>query len=296
MLVVSNGTAWRWNGIQKAANFTGFKVQAPTQPHWSTADIDEFRGSDVFGHDKTIRRGEARAWVLHLQTIYQIVHYRFATTLILEDDADWDISIKQQLSRVAPLIHQVTGSNQRSGESPYGDAWDLLWFGHCYDTIPSTIPASYLDETLPSSPLYRENSGGYTLFPQRLRMVYMSEAPACVYAYALTYSAATKINQLAREFAGHPVKKHISEQYRDWCKQGILQCVTVNPELFHDHKQAGELGSEVKAVEGLPGARSPQNVSYTPNIRYSAWCNSESAKLVTCQAENGDESSLQNWC
>jgi hypothetical protein len=96
-----------------------------------------------------------------------------STALFMEDDVDWDISLKQQLERVAPLIRQVSGSSSinRSQSSPYGDARDMLWLGHCYARILYIIPASYIDDTLPDSSVYFENDGTYTNFPQYLRRV-----------------------------------------------------------------------------------------------------------------------------
>lgn len=83
----------------------------------------------------------------------------------MEDDADWDIRIRQQLSEFATASHALTQPlrghtetfagptypspksddanrvttfdlhnlppTQVPTSSPYGDNWDLLWLGHC---------------------------------------------------------------------------------------------------------------------------------------------------------------------
>lgn len=50
----------------------------------------------------------------------------------MEDDADWDVSLKSQLHTVAektPILGNVA-LDQRT-LNPYGDEWDLLWLGNC---------------------------------------------------------------------------------------------------------------------------------------------------------------------
>ena len=74
----------------------------------------------------------------------RIVQERIPTALIMEDDADWDVSLKSQLVEFAkgalfiqgsdnsgvPSARQALPSSSPIG-SPYGDDWDLLWLGHC---------------------------------------------------------------------------------------------------------------------------------------------------------------------
>lgn len=94
-----------------------------------------------------------------------------STALILEDDADWDIRIREQLRDFALSIHALTQplsqdpssyadatfptpknrdalptadllfdnlpSTITPKHSPYGDNWDFLWVGHCGMRIPS---------------------------------------------------------------------------------------------------------------------------------------------------------------
>lgn len=104
----------------------------------------------------------------------KILHENIASALILEDDVDWDISIREQLQQVARATHALTQplatdnadapptyadptfpqANTSSPASvpdipldaapptapptasPYGDNWDLLWVGHCGMRFP----------------------------------------------------------------------------------------------------------------------------------------------------------------
>ena len=102
---------------------------------------------------------------------YSVVQQNLTSALILEDDADWDIRIKQQLHDYAlstqaliqplalnpstyidPTFPTPPDPSTMSPDitfaslpstipptvSPYGDGWDLLWLGHCGMTLPST--------------------------------------------------------------------------------------------------------------------------------------------------------------
>ncbi|GKT53006.1 glycosyltransferase family 25 protein [Colletotrichum tofieldiae] len=115
-------------------------------------------------HDR-LSDGAIGCWRGHMNALEEIVRRNLSSALILEDDADWDIRIRQQLHDFAlatqaltqPLLgapsSYVDPSYPRSTEnspgtvpdisfnhlpatvapkiSPYGDDWDLLWIGHC---------------------------------------------------------------------------------------------------------------------------------------------------------------------
>lgn len=104
----------------------------------------------------------------------RIVELNLTSALILEDDADWDIRLKQQLQAYAvastaflqPLRSDPSStlsSRSKSAQvgrgndifflgslpqtlppttSPYGDNWDILWLGHCGTEFPPNHAAS----------------------------------------------------------------------------------------------------------------------------------------------------------
>ncbi len=201
----------------------------------------------------------------------------------MEDDADWDIKIKEQMQLVAPMLKALTNAPGRS-HSPYGDAWDLLWLGHSGDPIDfgeGRFRAA-LDPTLPESTIYRHVYGGRSYYPPQLRVVHHSVAPLCTFAYAVTQASALKMYAMSR--GGQD--DIITMTLRRWCTTGQLRCLTVNPELFHHHQKAGEVTSQIAVVEGWHGRAAAPVRTYTPNIRYSARCNSNSTALVSCQGES----------
>jgi hypothetical protein len=104
-----------------------------------------------------------------LMLLHRVVRRNLTTALILEDDADWDIRIRDQLRDFALSAHALTqplasdprhyadptypSPNEDSPvaaeisykglpetvapmRSPYGDNWNVLWVGHCGMKFP----------------------------------------------------------------------------------------------------------------------------------------------------------------
>ncbi|KAI1479038.1 glycosyltransferase family 25 protein [Daldinia eschscholtzii] len=108
------------------------------------------------------------AWRAHINAIQEVVRRNLSSALIMEDDADWDVRIREQMHDFALSAHALTqplkGSSKFSDptfpeagngpeavpdltfgklpataapmNSPYGDNWDVLWLGHCGMRFP----------------------------------------------------------------------------------------------------------------------------------------------------------------
>ncbi|KAM4065909.1 glycosyltransferase family 25 (LPS biosynthesis protein) [Hirsutella rhossiliensis] len=145
--------------------------------HMSIDFIDGLSGSAVpekaipkienMGH---IVDAELGSWRGHMNAIQEVIRQNLSSALIMEDDADWDIRLKEQLRGVAlatraltqPLIGYPDAyadptypkpANKSASVvteipfeklprteppkiSPYGDDWDVFWIGHCGQTFP----------------------------------------------------------------------------------------------------------------------------------------------------------------
>ncbi|KAI1772261.1 hypothetical protein F4818DRAFT_454124 [Hypoxylon cercidicola] len=283
IVVVSSGSSWRVDGLTRAAELTGLDLDIPLQPNWSYEEVDKFRGLTGQQPHSNLGRGQAKCWLGHLNALRYIVEHGWASALIMEDDTDWDIAIKYQMSLIAPHISTVTNSISSGELQPYGNSWDLLWIGHCGDAVPLSGVISIFDYTLPETAEYRENNGRHvtlTSKPQQ-RLIHMSDGPVCTYAYAVTRHTAMKIYEYTKDGTNNI----ITTDFRHWCQAGFLRCVSVNPELFHHHKSAGQVSSEIAVAESWDTLAAPATVDYTANIRYSTRCNSASTVLVSCQDE-----------
>ena len=60
---------------------------------------------------------EAMLTIGHLKN--SVISNDYSTALILEDDTDWDVSLKSQLGEFARGLHALKGTNQVSKEAPY---------------------------------------------------------------------------------------------------------------------------------------------------------------------------------
>ncbi|KAK5947468.1 hypothetical protein PMZ80_001618 [Knufia obscura] len=129
--------------------------------------IDGVRPTDIL--EKTLppyagiaNTGARGAWRGHINAMREVVSNGWGSALILEEDADWDVRVKEQLRdfAVGSLGVQMRSAHapyfaERSGEylryedvtswlgqtdsnanlhvphSPYGSDWDVLWLGNC---------------------------------------------------------------------------------------------------------------------------------------------------------------------
>ena len=58
-----------------------------------------------------------------------MVRERIQSALILEDDADWDVLLRAQMTEFARGVRHIQNATLPM-HSPYGDNWDLLALGH----------------------------------------------------------------------------------------------------------------------------------------------------------------------
>lgn len=272
---------WRRDGLLQAASYTGLNLEIPHQPHWTDADTGK-----LMAKNKEMGKGYALSWLGHLNAL-RVAATRH-TSLILEDDVDWDIGIRTQMPVIAEAVRNLTGATtptptpqeeEISTDPPFGTKWDILWLGHCGDTVVfNPGPIILIDPTVP--PYINSWERTVAPDPQHKRYIHWSAGPVCTYAYAVTGQTAKKL--LGRQ------EDHGRQAFDIWlhilCKGGKLRCVTVNPELFHHHEAAGvkdTLNSGAHPEEGL------NEREFTDNIWHSARCNSLSSgdSIVTCMGK-----------
>lgn len=277
---------WRKDGMVDAATLTGLEIQYPTQPQWTDADEHAFVEHSRDGGDSP-SGGAAKAWLGHLYTLRHASN--FSTALILEDDMDWDVAVKQQAVDVANaiwtlshpqylltlgrVVGQAAKLEAELDDAPYGLAWDVLWLGHCGSAVPEDPDAIYRynDSSLPPVTQSAVQDKG-------VRFVYQSGSPVCSFAYAVTRHSAEKILRTA---TGNSVAFDVWLHFA--CERGQLTCFAVNPELFHQHEMAGAHDSLINGLD----SGNPIEFEKTNNIWHSARCNvgSNAMAPVSCPAQ-----------
>ena len=125
ILVLSKGPSWRTRGLTAAATYSDLKIRIPIQTVPTEELIEAFRAlgpSDA----KHPNLGQAYNWLAHLDLVKHAIALDLDTFLILEDDADWDVSIKHQMQLISSAVREFTFVDEKD-TSPYGRSWDILW-------------------------------------------------------------------------------------------------------------------------------------------------------------------------
>lgn len=182
----------------------------------------------------------------------RIIDERWTSALILEDDVEWDVMIRQQLAQFASGARYIQEIAETSStHSPYGDEWDLLLLGHCTAGSRSNSDVKYWvahdDPTVPPKSRYKwrseEPSGGPDRSPPEIkgnftRIVFRPELSRCAYAYALSLKGAQK---LLYHFSIEPFVDIFDVVLSKFCADPNIngKCVSVFPNLFDEYLPAG---------------------------------------------------------
>ncbi|MCJ1465310.1 hypothetical protein MMC07_003927 [Pseudocyphellaria aurata] len=202
----------------------------------------------------------------HVVMFFSVISSNFSSALILEDDADWDVAIREQTPAIANALRDLTDGVF----GPWGFRWDYLVLGHCGGGIvrdyayrlikdPTTAPAKDHIALWPPGRLLRNKT----------RFVHQTSGAVCAFGYAVSRHGAKKlIEHISRP--GLP----LDIDYAHFCKSGAINCFAVTPEIIHHHRWTGH-----KTVSDGPshGALEPGETEqkFTINIKHSARCNSD---------------------
>jgi hypothetical protein len=223
-------------------------------------------------------------------TMYRILDEDLGSALIMEDDMDWDINIKTQLTQFAAGSLEIQSSftstpPSTTPDSPYGPNWDILWLGSCANVlvehlaphlaVPNPDDRKHFihpDPTVPSPNHIRGNvSFSWADYPPQTRMVHVPGDNICSFAYALSRSGARKaLYDLGIQGQHKPFDNHLSDlcRLRSW----DMRCVGVTPSYFVHHRPRGKVSGDSDINKGGDEVR---EVGFTENILYSTRLNLE---------------------
>lgn len=182
---------------------------------------------------------------------------------------DWDVYIKSQLQGVARGARRVFPEKSRHPNSPYGDNWDILWLGHCGEPFPETLEENtgleesarekmatkYLIQNDNTVPPYSKVSHlvDWEKFPKQTRIVHMSAAPICSFAYAVSQKGARKLLHALSVDGLHMAFDNSLAQI---CRDAVFdfgrdkdggydaKCISVNPTMMFHHKARGLVSAD----------------------------------------------------
>lgn len=196
---------------------------------------------------------------------------RWSSALVLEDDVDWDVSIREQTYLAADAVRKLTHESYHT-KAPYGLFWDVLWMGHCSDPADFERPHVVYDD--PSSIPHKDYHGisRYitTLLEEGQRSVHYSLEPLCTFAYAVTARGAMKLLQHAMQGRGGAFDLMLMHA----CQDGVVECISVNPEIFDPYQPGHGRTSEVSAADHgeVIDAVVGDEMGWTDNTIHSARC------------------------
>lgn len=265
---------------------------------------------------RTPDRGSARAWVAHLDLLKHVVASGLASALVVEDDVDFDVRVRAQMRGLADHVRAFASSSFASSSSPsssstsssntnnndnenndsnnenstaaaaaaagpFGNAWDVLWLGHCGATIEPDAqppPLRYADDTRCLTPAYAGWSAPFlaAYVPEGYRALHgAGQATVCTFAYGVTARGAQRVLAALGGGAGEAFDVHLAT----YCREGALRCLVVNPQLFHQYEPlvgGGSTTSVIRVANG--GGREADEggfegvVGGTANLVLSARC------------------------
>lgn len=213
---------------------------------------------------------------------FRIVKSNYSTALILEDDADWDVAIRQQTPAIADAIRTL--SNGAVG--PWGFNWDLIALGHCGGgAIPDDKYLVIKDNTTGPAGDFKTYWGPEKELKDNMRFVHGTHGSVCAFGYAVTRHGAQK---LIDHLSGSGVPLDLD--YASFCSSG-LDCYAVTPEIIHHQRWTGH--RVTSSGKGHGALEEGENVQkFTINIVHSARCNSE-PEVAKARAANHNQNLIK---
>ncbi|KAL5001183.1 hypothetical protein BDV10DRAFT_160808 [Aspergillus recurvatus] len=226
----------------------------------------------------------------HLSIMQRILRERLASAIIMEDDADWDVTIKTQLQSFAIAVRALQGADDGAAKvsgSPYGHDWDILWLGHCGIECSTDRPY-YLtpaDPTVPPPghflPYWRDPPPLER--PDDARMTCPITDGVCSIVYAVSFRGAQRIlAALSVNPSGLAEQIDIGAQFDvslgRMCGAGYLRCFAPYPSLTGGYKSAGSAakGSDINGpaddAEGQTNEE-PMQGPFSHGVMYSTMLN-----------------------
>lgn len=121
------------------------------------------------------------AWLGHIDILKFVIQNGWGSALILEDDVDWDVNIRNQTLLIAKAVLTLT-NHEKILQAPYGLDWDVLWMGHCSDPADFNRPHVLFEDptVIPLDRYVGLNTGITTVLKDGQRCVNYSQNPVCV--------------------------------------------------------------------------------------------------------------------
>ena len=217
--------------------------------------------SQALPHTMAQKPSVLGCWRAHLNVWRDMIRRRVSSTIIFEDDADWDVGLRAQMIELAKGARYSMDEKQSNPNSPYGDNWDLLWIGHC-----GTAPAPWTDrryvirnDLTVTPPESRFDVGkpdmsrweGSPNTDNKTRVVFPALGGCCRMSYALTLRGAQKaVYRLSMLPFNSPGDWGLNSMCQD--RDLGFRCVSAYPSIVGLYRAPGNTSrdSDINASEG----------------------------------------------
>ena len=186
---------------------------------------------------------EIGCWRAHMNVFEDILDRRIATAVVFEDDADWEVTFRQQLLQFARGTRYITGTEAKNGivpHSPYGEDWDVLWLGHCnsrptqgdnkryvLEHDPTVVPPNVRQSWERPITRYWDNKPGSD---DKTRVVFRTSDSSCTASYAISLKGAQKaLYYLSMNPSNEPIDNALGHLCGD--KDKDFRCMSSFPTL-----------------------------------------------------------------
>lgn len=190
-------------------------------------------------------------------TRQRVVKDEISSALFFEDDATWDVHLKEQLSSFAygsRMFSNVSNATNVIPHSPYGDDWDLIWIGHCGQSPDEHDNRTFVTEQGATVPRRHRRWSlvshlDDTAYPEQTRIIYPTSGAVCTAAYAVSQRGAQKLLERLQD-----AYREIDLTLADYCKQGV-RCIGVWPPLIGVHRPMGSTSKDSDREDKQGGYR-----------------------------------------
>ncbi|KAL1591708.1 hypothetical protein SLS60_011707 [Paraconiothyrium brasiliense] len=228
---------------------------------WVDGSSDRRGSEDVslLSQDQKARSEQSEgSWRAHINAVRSTVEQGLFSAMILEDDLDWDIRLREQMHTPTyadssfpdpSLSNKVTEipfvghpATLQPSNSAYGDDWDVLWLGHCGMQMPTQRTPNLSkgrvvftpDPFVVAQDTITIDNKEPNAYPNQTRVFHHTYAPSCSLAYAVSQRGARRILYEASQRNG---TEEFDGLLRELCDGGAdsetkLVCVTTQPSLF----------------------------------------------------------------
>ncbi|KAJ5614677.1 hypothetical protein N7528_008331 [Penicillium herquei] len=201
---------------------------------------------------------EHGCWRAHANIWRKIISENIETALILEDDVDWDINIRNVFAELSRQMSLQTDFKQLTPQlvprpAPYGSGWDILYVGSS-SNIPNlnNLPPRYIYQD-PNAPEYDQVGRQYRLELEiwgvntseqtNPRVVATSWYPVGALGYAVTRSGAQTLLYNLGGYNG--LQSPVDLAMISLIQNGILDAYTVIPPLITPFWVGGARDSDI---------------------------------------------------